>query len=89
MPVAPDTTSFPYGTKLWVYYRQTNPSSYCAAGVIFSTDTVESDLKDFAAVQALAKSSATSSSISVGFAKAKNMKEETHVPQTVPLDTFC
>jgi len=60
--VAPDATSFPVFTikindtaPIWGYCQQSQPSSHCGAGMVFSINAVESGANNFANFQALAK----------------------------------
>ncbi|KAF8515863.1 hypothetical protein JB92DRAFT_3088349 [Gautieria morchelliformis] len=61
-PVAANSTNFPTYTitvndtnPIWAYCRQTNPSSHCGAGMVFSANAVESSSKNFEAFMALAQ----------------------------------
>ncbi|KAI0831729.1 hypothetical protein BC628DRAFT_1415240 [Trametes gibbosa] len=42
---------------VWVYCKQTNPASHCAAGMVFSVNAIESGPNNFGAFQAKAKAS--------------------------------
>ncbi|KAH9857632.1 Cupredoxin [Lenzites betulinus] len=42
---------------IWVYCKQTNPASHCAAGMVFSANAIESGPNNFGAFQAKAKAS--------------------------------
>ncbi|KAI0329849.1 hypothetical protein GY45DRAFT_1324449 [Cubamyces sp. BRFM 1775] len=46
---------------IWVYCKQTNPASHCAAGMVFSINAVESGPNNFAAFQAKAKATGADS----------------------------
>ncbi|EIW60808.1 uncharacterized protein TRAVEDRAFT_165881 [Trametes versicolor FP-101664 SS1] len=46
---------------IWVYCKQTNPASHCAAGMVFSANAIESGPNNFGAYQAKAKASGSSS----------------------------
>ncbi|OCH89103.1 hypothetical protein OBBRIDRAFT_778998 [Obba rivulosa] len=58
MPVADDATSFPTFTiqindtsPIWAFCRQTNPTSHCGSGMVFSVNAVEDSANNFAAFQ--------------------------------------
>lgn len=62
MPVAADATSFPTWnftvtdtSPVWVFCRQTAPSSHCGAGMVFAINSVESSPRNFSAFQNVAK----------------------------------
>ncbi|EMD34426.1 hypothetical protein CERSUDRAFT_117296 [Gelatoporia subvermispora B] len=61
MPVSDNATSFPTFTiqindtsPIWAFCRQTNPTSHCGAGMVFSVNAVEGGPNNFAAFQATA-----------------------------------
>ncbi|KAI0637403.1 Cupredoxin [Trametes polyzona] len=68
MPVPASATDFPSfqvtvndTAPIWVYCKQTNPASHCAAGMVFSANAIESGPNNFGAFQAKAKASGGSS----------------------------
>ncbi|KAL1658941.1 Cupredoxin [Schizophyllum commune] len=70
-PVANDTTEWPTfnvtvndTAPIWVYCSQKTPADHCAAGMVMAINSDESSARDFAAFQALAKQTNTSSAAS-------------------------
>ncbi|KAI9056911.1 hypothetical protein FKP32DRAFT_1762888 [Trametes sanguinea] len=69
MPVIANSSDFPSFTvkindtaPIWVFCKQTNPASHCAAGMVFSANAIESGPNNFAAFKAKAMSTGSSSS---------------------------
>ncbi|CDO68861.1 hypothetical protein BN946_scf185000.g4 [Trametes cinnabarina] len=71
MPVVANSSDFPNFTvkindtaPIWVFCKQTNPASHCAAGMVFSANAIESGPNNFAAFKAKAMSTGSSNSTS-------------------------
>ncbi|OSC96370.1 hypothetical protein PYCCODRAFT_1379319 [Trametes coccinea BRFM310] len=69
MPVIANSSDFPSFTvkindtaPIWVFCKQINPASHCAAGMVFSANAIESGPNNFAAFKAKAMSTGSSSS---------------------------
>ncbi|KAI0668502.1 hypothetical protein C8Q78DRAFT_979853 [Trametes maxima] len=69
MPVPADGSAMPSfqikindTAPIWVYCKQKNPASHCAAGMVFSVNAIESGPNNFNAFKAKAISSASSTS---------------------------
>ncbi|KAI0725184.1 Cupredoxin [Fomitopsis betulina] len=73
MPIANDSSTYPSFTvevnntdPIWVYCKQTDPKSHCAAGMVFSVNAVASGLMDYSAFVSAAEQSNTTGSSSSG-----------------------
>ncbi|KZT40880.1 hypothetical protein SISSUDRAFT_1043623 [Sistotremastrum suecicum HHB10207 ss-3] len=84
MPVGVNDTNFPSLTitvndtaPIWGYCRQTNPTSHCGSGMVFSINAVEDSPNNFAAFQGLAihNSGSSASTTSSGSASSPSSSD--------------